>query len=292
MSTGIEWTGETWNFVTGCTPLPAVTGAPGSGCDHCYAHTLALGKLAAVYGARLPVVDTAANRADTFAARLWPERLTKPASWKAPRMIFVNSMSDLFHIDVPDEFVAAGFRVMLENDRHIYQVLTKRPGRLLRWFRKHREMFPGGRVPEHIWLGTTVESAAVASRCLPLLRVDAAVTFLSCEPLLDDVADALAPYLWGACVLTREHHDEHCAGGEFCDERAVSWVICGGESGAGYRPMDVRHAQSLRDACSEAGVPFFFKQVGGRTPKAGGRLLDGREWNDFPALAHPLTNRR
>lgn len=269
-SSTIEWTDATWNPVTGCTKVSA-------GCDNCYAHTLAHGRLAVNYGRKLPVVDTAENRADPFAVRLWPERLAQPASWRAPRMVFVNSMSDLFHVDVPEEFVRRIFAVMLEHSRHTYQVLTKRPGRMLRWVEKNADLFPGGRVPAHIWLGTSVENQEAVFRVGQLLRIPAAVRFLSCEPLLGPL-DLSAP-------LDRMEFagdDGHTS----WYRPALHWVIGGGESGIGRRPCEVEWARSLRDQCERAGVPFFWKQWGGRTPKAGGRLLDGVEHNAFPEVHH------
>lgn len=249
--TGIEWTDATWNPTTGCTPISA-------GCDHCYANTLAEGKLAKVYGARLPVVDTPQNRADTFAVRLWPERLGQLESWKAPRMVFVNSMSDLFHKDVPVDFLRRVFSAMLATPRHIKQVLTKRPGRMAAFVKRNVDLFPDG-VPAHIWMGTSIENDENVYRARQLREVPAAVRFLSCEPLLGSVA---------ALDLTGIH-----------------WVIGGGESGAGYRPVDPTHARELRDLCAAAGVPFFWKQWGGHTPKAGGRLLDGMTHDGFPGVS-------
>jgi protein gp37 len=249
--TGIEWTDATWNPVTGCTKVS-------TGCDHCYAEALARRRLHAVYMRRLPAVVTEENLADPFAVRLWPERLQAPVRWSEPRMIFVNSMSDLFHQDIPDEFVLRIFHVMLAADWHIYQVLTKRPARAARFWRKHRGELHLSEVPGHIWIGTSVENQAVDYRVRHLRTVPAEVRFLSCEPLL------------GPLDL---------------DLGAINWVIVGGESGPGFRPMNLRWAAAVRDQCLRAGVPFFFKQVGGLTPKAGGRRLDGAEWNDYPQQA-------
>lgn len=245
----IEWTNATWNPATGCTRVSA-------GCDNCYALALANGRLAHRYAVQPPARDTVANRADPFAVRLWPERLAQPGKWRKQRMIFVNSMSDVFHRDIPDDFVRQIFKVMLEVDRHIYQVLTKRPGRALRFVRQNASLFKDGFLPNHIWLGTSVENESVAYRVDQLRKVPAAVRFLSCEPLLGE----LAPDLEG-----------------------IHWVIVGGESGPAHRPMDLDWARKIRDTCVDQEVPFFFKQVGGRTPKAGGRLLDGETWDQFPA---------
>jgi protein gp37 len=244
----IEWTDATWNPTTGCTKVSA-------GCDNCYAHGLANGRLSAIYLKRLPVLETAENLADPFAVRLWPERLGEPAKWKDPRMIFVNSMSDLFHADVPDAFISRIFEAMLTADHHIYQVLTKRPARMGRFVKKHPGLFPSGDVPAHIWMGTSVENQSVAYRVNHLRNVPAVVRFLSCEPLLGTMNLDLA---------------------------GIQWVIGGGESGIGYRKCSAEDARLLRDQCVAAGVPFFWKQWGGRTPKAGGRLLDGRTWEEMP----------
>jgi len=170
-------------------------------------------------------------------------------------MVFVNSMSDLFHADIPDAFVRQVFEVMLTVNRHVYQVLTKRPSRARRFCQQNTDLFPDGRVPTHIWIGTSVERGDVLYRVVHLRQVPARVRFLSCEPLL------------GPLRLELE---------------GMNWVIVGGESGRGFRPMVLEWAREIRDQCVQAGVPYFFKQVGGYTPKAGGRLLDGREWNEMP----------
>lgn len=247
---GIEWTDSTWNPTTGCTKVS-------TGCDNCYADSLARTKLREVYGKRLPVVNTEANRADPFAVRLWPERLVQPEKWPDPRMIFVNSMSDLFHVDVPEAYVRQIFEVMLRVDRHVYQVLTKRPARAVRFFNRNQDLFPTGLVPGHIWMGTSVEDQEAAFRVDQIRALPAEVRFLSCEPLL------------GPLEL---------------DLEAIHWVIVGGESGIGYRRMQEEWALSLRDQCTAAEVAFFFKQWGGRTPKAGGRVLRDRTWDELPVM--------
>ena len=257
--TAIEWTDATWNPTTGCTRVSA-------GCDNCYAETLSRRLLSHAYTRRLPVVDTTANRQDPFAVRLWPERLVQPSRWKAPRRVFVNSMSDLFHADVPHAFTRAVFEVMLDVDRHVYQVLTKRPSRAARFVRDSIDLFGPAGLPEHIWIGASTENQKAAYRVRHLRKVPAAVRFLSCEPLI------------GPLTLGRELN----AGG-------IHWVIAGGESGIVHRPMERRWATRLRDECLAADVPFFFKQWGGRTPKAGGRDLDGREWNQMPHVDRRIT---
>jgi protein gp37 len=172
-------------------------------------------------------------------------------------MVFVNSMSDLFHKDVPNDFVRRVFEVMLAADRHVFQVLTKRPSRAARFWARYGASLGRESVPAHIWIGTSVENQDVAYRIKHLSAIPAAVRFLSCEPLLGPLDLDLAP---------------------------IEWVIVGGESGPGYRPMDPVWARSIRDQCVAADVPFFFKQWGGHTPKAGGDRLDRRVWRQYPAI--------
>ncbi|MDP9178495.1 MAG: phage Gp37/Gp68 family protein [Gemmatimonadota bacterium] len=246
--TGIEWTNMTWNPVTGCTQVSA-------GCDNCYALTLANRLLREHYTQRQPQRDNPQTRRDPFAVRLWPDRLDEPLSWHRSQRVFVNSMGDLFHVDVPDNFVRAVFGVMLETPQHLYQILTKRPSRMARFVNKHRALFPDTVVPPHIWLGTSIEDERVAYRAEHLRQVNAVVRFLSCEPLLGPLR---------------------------VDLQGIHWVIAGGESGIHYRPLNLDWVRQLRDDCLVADVPFFFKQVGGRTPKAGGRTLDGRTWDQYP----------
>ena len=250
--TSIEWTEVTWNPTTGCTRVS-------EGCDNCYAEALSRRLLSGIYRRRLPVVDTTTNRTDPFAVRIWPERLAQPARWRGGRLVFVNSMSDLFHRDIPEDFLRSVFEVMLDVDRHTYQVLTKRPSRAARFVRRNEDMFDGRGLPPHIWIGTSTENQKTAYRIRHLKEVPAAVRFLSCEPLIGPLS---------LCKVL--------------DSGGIHWVIVGGESGPGRRPMDGRWVADLRDECVAARVPFFFKQWGGRTPKAGGRQLQGREWNEIP----------
>lgn len=252
----IEWTNATWNPVTGCTQVSP-------GCDRCYALALARRRLRSIYLRRKPVKESAEAETDPFAVRLWPERVDDPAHWRSPRMIFVNSMSDLFHVDIPEPFTRRLFEVMLGADRHVYQILTKRPARAARFIARNVDLFRDGLLPKHIWIGTSVELQSVAYRVDHLRGVPARVRFLSCEPLLGPLALDL--------------HDIH-------------WVIAGGESGRGYRALDLDWARSIRDQCRVAKVPFFFKQVGGYTPKAGGRELDGRRWDQFPSIVRQPRN--
>jgi len=248
---GIEWTDATWNPVTGCTRVSA-------GCDNCYAATLANRLLKDVYRARLPVVDSDVTRRDPFAVRLWAERLEAPLNWREPRVIFVNSMSDLFHADVPEGYVRRIFEVMLEASWHTFQVLTKRPGRALRFWKRNSDLFEAGPIPSHIWIGSSVENQEVVHRVDHLRSVPAEVRFLSCEPLIGPLA---------------------------LDLEGIHWVIAGGESGPVRREMKSEWVQDLRDQCVVGGVPFFFKQWGGRTPKAGGRELEGEIWSQVPDRA-------
>jgi protein gp37 len=248
--TGIEWTDSTWNPVSGCTQVSA-------GCDNCYALTLATRLLRQHYTRRAPEKDTAENRDDPFAVRVWPERLDDPLRWRHPRRVFVNSMGDLFHADVPKAFVRAVFEVMLTADQHVYQILTKRPSRMEHFVGQNEDLFENGTVPGHIWLGTSIENQQVAFRADHLRRVRATVRFLSCEPLLGPLS---------------------------LDLRDIHWVITGGESGVKHRPLSLDWVRVLRDDCVRRGVPFFFKQIGGRTPKAGGRILDGRNWSEYPKI--------
>ena len=178
-------------------------------------------------------------------------------------------MSPLFHQDVPEDFARECFRVMLEVDRHVYQILTKRPARAARFVRRHADLFPGG-LPSHIWIGTSVEDQSVDYRVRHLLAVSAAVRFLSCEPLI------------GPLDLSAFMSD-------MVDCDGLHWVIVGGESGIGARPMDPGWARGLRDQCRAAHIPFFFKQWGGRTPKAGGRELDGATWDEYPESGRALS---
>lgn len=187
-----------------------------------------------------------------FDLKLWPERLELPLQWKRPRRIFVNSMSDLFHDAVPDEHIFRVFDLMVRADWHIFQVLTKRPRRMA-------ELAPKLPWPAHIWAGTSVELDRYAWRANAYLRrVPASVRFVSAEPLLGPLPS-----------LELDH---------------LSWVIVGGESGWHHRPCEETWVSALRDQCNEAGVAFFLKQWGGRTPKAGGRTLDGRTWDELPLV--------
>lgn len=230
-NSSIEWTDATWNPVTGCTKVSP-------GCKHCYAERFAE-RFRGVPGHPFE---------HGFDLRLWPERLEFPLRWKTPRRIFVNSMSDLFHPLVPEEFVASSFKVMEQARWHQFQVLTKRPERAA-------EMADRLPWPENVWMGTSVENQDYAGRVDELRKVPAAIRFLSCEPLL------------GPLDL---------------DLRGIQWVIVGGESGPGARAMQAEWARSLRRQCRRSKVPFFFKQWGGPVKSKTGRVLDGRTYDEFP----------
>lgn len=242
MATKIEWTDETWNPMTGCTKISA-------GCDHCYAHVVAHRRTREVYLRQLPVKDTPANREDPFAPRFWPDRLDLPRSWKEPRRVFVNSMSDVFHAHFSVDQVRQVFDVMNGLPQHQFQLLTKRPERAAR-LADQLEWGP------NIWMGVSIENMDVARRADALRAIPAKVRFISAEPLLGPL-DKL-------------------------DVTGIDWIIGGGESGAGYRPVDIRWARGLRALCRRRRIKFFWKQWGGHTPKAGGRELDGRTWDEYP----------
>jgi protein gp37 len=233
----IEWTDATWNPVRGCTKITP-------GCDHCYAETFAE-RFRGVKGHPYE---------QGFDLRLIPQKLAEPLRWKTPKMIFVNSMSDLFHKDVPDDYVEAVCRVMEQANWHTYQVLTKRSSRL-RILLETRLNFAAALA--HIWWGVSVEDKAHGLvRITHLQQSPAAVRFLSIEPLLEDLGEL--------------------------DLDGIHWVILGGESGAGARPMRKEWVLSIRDRCERAGIPFFFKQWGGVRKSKAGRELDGTTYDGVP----------
>jgi protein gp37 len=238
---GIEWTDATWNPVTGCSKVSP-------GCAHCYAETLSLR-----FGwSRFPWTPENAP-ANVI---LHPERLDQPLHWREPRRVFVNSMSDLFHELVPDTFVHAVFDRMARADWHSYQILTKRPERMVDLVGSYYARRPGLRPLPHVWLGVSIENDRWTSRADALRQTTAAVRFISAEPLLGPL-----PTL---------------------DLAGIDWLIVGGESGRGARPMRPEWARHLQSQTLAEGVSFFFKQWGGRTPKAAGRELDGRTWDQYP----------
>lgn len=239
----IEWTETTWNPTTGCDRVS-------SGCDHCYALTLAK-RLKAMGSAKYQADGDPRTSGPGFGVSVHPAALTEPFRWKQPRLVFVNSMSDLFHAKIPLDFIRDVFGVMAKTPQHTYQILTKRVRRL-------RRVAPALDWPPNVWIGVSVEDDTVLDRVDELRRVPAAVRFLSCEPLLGPLQDLGLD--------------------------GIGWVIVGGESGPNARPMDPKWPLDIRDQCLIASVPFFFKQWGGLTPKAGGRQLDGRTWDEMPAV--------
>jgi len=238
----IEWTGATWNPVTGCDRVA-------TGCDNCYALTLSK-RLKAMGAEKYQHDGSPITSGPGFGVTIHPRALRQPYSWKAPKVVFVNSMSDLFHAKVPISFVRDIFEVIAATPQHTYQVLTKRSHRMARiasqldW-------------PQNLWMGVSVENQDVVDRIDHLRQVPAAVRFLSCEPLIGPI--------------------------EALNLDGIHWVIVGGESGPNHRPMESGWVESIRDQCLEAEVPFFFKQWGGRTPKQNGRTLGGRIWDAMPS---------
>jgi protein gp37 len=235
-STAIEWTDATWNPVTGCTKISA-------GCDHCYAERFS----ERFRGTRGHPFENG------FDLTLRPERLRQPLQWRAPRMIFVNSMSDLFQKEIPIAFIERVFDTMEAATWHTFQILTKRSSLMRQFLVKRYRAKPA---PQHIWLGVSIEDASKRGRIKQLRETPASIRFLSLEPLIGPIGDL--------------------------DLQGIHWVIVGGESGAKARPLDPDWVREVRDLCRRQHVPFFFKQWGGIRPKSGGRELDGRQWNEFP----------
>ena len=228
-STGIEWTDKTWNPTTGCNKVS-------SGCKNCYAETITQR-----FSNSFP---------NGFKFTTHPKRLGEPIKWRKPSRIFVNSMSDLFHEEMPVEFLIQVFETIKQCPQHTFQILTKRPKRMLEI--SQQELFEW---TDNVWLGVSVEDQSVINRVDYLKQVPAKVRFLSCEPLL------------GPLELDLED---------------IHWVITGGESGANFRPIEEEWVRSIRDQCSEAQVAFFHKQWGGFRPKSKGRTLDGKTYDEMP----------
>ena len=228
----IEWTEATWNPLTGCVKISP-------GCARCYAERMSLRLRAMVQP----------NYRNGFELTLHEHALELPYRWRKPRRIFVNSMSDLFQVGVPLDFIQKTFRVMRETPRHQYQILTKRSDRLL-------EFSPLLGWPPNVWMGVSVENADYIFRIDDLRRTGAAIKFLSVEPLLGPLPDL--------------------------DLDGIHWIIVGGESGPGARPMKEEWVLDIRDQCQAAGVPFFFKQWGGVNKKKTGRMLEGETWDQIP----------
>ena len=232
LATAIEWTEATWNPVTGCSKVS-------SGCRNCYA---------ARFAARLQAAGNP-RYVNGFRVTLHPDMLTIPSRWKRPRLVFVNSMGDLFHENVPLRFIQSVFGEMEECRRHVFQLLTKRPERAA-------ELSPELPWPSNVWMGTSVEDESVIDRVDWLRRIPAKIRFLSLEPLLGPLPDLRLD--------------------------GIHWVIVGGESGPGARPMLPDWVRDIRDRCVDEMIPFFFKQWGGRNRKSSGRVLDGRTWDEMP----------
>lgn len=231
---GIEWTDATWNPASGCTKVSP-------GCQHCYAERFAE-RFRGVPGHPYE---------QGFDLKLWPDRLSLPLQWRKPRRIFVNSMSDLFHKDIPDDFIRQVFDVMVRADWHVFQILTKRSSRLA-------ALGPSLPWPPHIWIGVSIETDRYATRADDLRAVPAAVRFVSAEPLLGPLPNL--------------------------NLDGIHWLITGGESGPHHRPCDPDWVRDLRDRCVAAGVAFFHKQWGGATHGVRGRMLDGRTWDQVPEI--------
>jgi protein gp37 len=237
-TTQIEWTDATWNPVTGCSKITR-------GCDFCYAER---------FSERFRGVSGHPFESG-FDLTLRPERLRQPLSWRESRRVFVNSMSDLFHKDVPKSFIDSVFDTMEEANWHTFQVLTKRSSLMVGYLRGR---YGAGLAPPHVWLGVSVEDAKSTVRLNHLRTAQAAIKFVSFEPLLGPVGTV--------------------------DLAGIDWAIVGGESGPRARPMAEDWAIEIRDQCRTAKVAFFFKQWGGIRPKSGGRLLRGREWSQYPCV--------
>lgn len=249
MASAIEWTDETWNPVTGCSRISP-------GCDRCYMFAM-YPRLKAM---GVPGYETAPDHVRTLR-----ERLEIPRGWKKPRHVFVNSMSDLFHPHVPFNFTTEVFSEMNQaasTRGHVFQVLTKRPGRAVAWWNQHEHHFPEG-WPRNVWVGTSVETQKYAPRITVLARLPAPVKFVSAEPLLERLD--LSTWL---------------------EDGVLQWVIVGGESGAGARPMDPDWVLDLHEQAERAGVKFFLKQLGGVRDKRGGdaAMIGGQSWREIPVL--------
>lgn len=242
----IEWTEATWNPVTGCTKVSP-------GCANCYI-------------VRTPPFRIARRQfvRGSTGIQLHPERLEQPLRWQRPRMIFVNSLSDLFHEEIPASFIWQALATMAEAQQHTFQILTKRPEQARLIMDGYYRTF-GGDLLSNVWLGVSIENARFTWRADVLREIPAAVRFISAEPLLGSLYEGTP----GSPKAPLE------LGG-------MDWLIAGGESGPHARSMDPAWARELRDACAATTTAFFFKQWGGRTPKSGGRQLDGRIWDEYP----------
>ncbi|MDM8536940.1 phage Gp37/Gp68 family protein [Desulfobacterales bacterium HSG17] len=235
--TKIEWTESTWNPVTGCTKIS-------KGCQNCYAERMSK-RLAGRHGY---------SKDNPFQVTLHPNRLLQPLKWKGNHIIFVCSMGDIFHKDVPEDYILQVLDIIKKSPNHTFQILTKRAKRMLQISEKIKKW------PENVWMGVTVESKSCIKRIDLLNQVKSTVRFLSCEPLLNDLGRL--------------------------DLKKINWVIVGGESGFKARPMAPKWATNIRDQCLKADIPYFFKQWGGFNKKKAGRHLEGQEWNQMPKYLH------
>jgi len=240
-TTKIEWTESTWNPITGCTKLSA-------GCKFCYAEVMAR---------RLKAMGQPKYK-DGFNLTLHPDTLTEPYTWKKPKMIFVNSMSDLFHKDVPVDYIQKIFKVIKDNPQHVFQILTKRAD-ILRYYDSEGWLD----WPHNLWMGVTVEDSTVTSRIDCLRKTKARVKFLSCEPLLSSLPEL--------------------------NLQAIDWVIVGGESGRTPRPIKEEWIIEIKEQCEKAGTAFYFKQWGGTNKKEAGRLLQGKKYDQMPEMVEQET---
>ena len=240
----IEWTDSTWNPVTGCNKISP-------GCKYCYAEVIA---------ERYRGIPQHAYE-QGFDLRLWPQRLELPLKWKKPKRIFVNSMSDLFHPKVPDDFIDKVFETMTKASHHQFQVLTKRPERMSKYLKSHEKKLGSiAKKYPHIWLGASVETERYMKRAHIVATLPSSVRFLSCEPLLGplDLKEVLGK------------------------RKGVNWIIVGGESGPHSRPMKEEWVVKIRNQCRRAKIPFFFKQWGGVNKKKAGRTLENQTWDEYP----------
>ncbi len=296
--TNISWATDVWNPISGCTKVSP-------GCLHCYAESITKrfkGRMQPYSETFIPWTVKAQRESGHSAVTLHPERLDDPLRWKSPRKVFVNSMSDLFHEDVPDTFISDIFRVMAQCQEHVFQVLTKRPDRMMEyiklfqgysdWMWLHEPGMMTGSIPwplPNVWLGVSVENQRYADERIPLLlETPAAVRFISAEPLLeflrlegylgifgpgDGESDGFSGYIpdWWASTTGAKSK--------------IGWVICGCESGPQRRPMEVDWARSLRDQCQAAGVPFFLKQMYIEGKRWEMPMLDGKVWAEYPTVS-------
>lgn len=246
--TSIEWATHVWNPTTGCDRVSP-------GCAHCYALDLAA-RLKRMGQPKYQTDGRPGSSGPGFAVTLHEQTLTEPLRWRSPRVVFVNSMSDLFHEEIPAEYIARVFEIMVQATQHTFQVLTKREERLA-------ELAPDLPWPANVWMGVSIENRRFIRRADRLREVPASVRFISAEPLLGRL--------------------------EGLDLTGIDWLIAGGESGPRHRPVKEPWLTELRDQCLSADVAFFFKQWGGRRSKSGGRLLVGREWSQMPK---PLLRER